>query len=281
MHVSTADEHGQGDLAIESLSDDAAAETVDRLKAEADRHYWINANRSLELAEQVVHIGRTRDNPRHTALGLMTRGDALKFLGHTEDAWAALGEAGALFLECGDEVGWARTRIGRLLICVDLGRVAEALADAERARAIFARHGVREKQVVLDLNAGIVYNLLGDQQGALALYHDAIGLAESLGAAGAPYLGLLYNCTGVAYNALGGFRDALRYYERAYTVFLQRQERSAAEHRLYRYGAWRLPTRASAAPRCLPTQSCRRPAAGRSPGQAQDGRVLSAAQPLR
>jgi CHAT domain-containing protein/tetratricopeptide (TPR) repeat protein len=214
------------DLAL--LSDDEAARVVDDLKAEADRHYWINANRSLELAEQIVQLGRERGNMSHTALGMMTRGDAMKFLGRTADAWAALGEAGELFQQCGDEVGWARTRIGRLLICVDLGCVQEALADAETARAIFVRHGVREKQVVLDLNTAIVHDLLGDQQRALTLYHDAITLAEALGEAGKPFLGLLYNCTGVAYNTLGSFRDALHYYERAYAVFYERQERSAA-----------------------------------------------------
>jgi CHAT domain-containing protein len=219
-------ELAETDLA--SLSDDEAARVVDEWKAEADRHYWINANRSLELAEQIVQLGRERGAMRHVALGMMTRGDAMKFLGRTADAWAALGEAGELFQECGDDVGWARTRIGRLLICVDLGHVQAALADAETARAIFVRHGVREKQVVLDLNTGIVHNMLGDQRRALALYHDAITLAEGLGGAGVSYLGLLYNCTGVAYHLLGALRDAMYWYDRAYTEFVERKERSAA-----------------------------------------------------
>jgi CHAT domain-containing protein len=216
------------ELDLASLSDDEAARMVDEWKAEADRHYWINANRSLELAEQIVRLGRERGVARYTALGLMTRGDAMKFLGRTADAWAALGEAGDLFQECGDEVGWARTRIGRLLICVDLGCVQEALADAETARAIFVRHGVREKQVVLDLNTAIVHDLLGEQRRALTLYHDAIALAEGVGEAGKPFLGLLYNCTGVGYHVLGALGDALLWYDRAYQVFLERQERSAA-----------------------------------------------------
>jgi hypothetical protein len=96
---------------IAPLSDGEAATVVDRLKSEADRHWWINANRSLELAELIVQIGSLRDDIRHIALGTMARGDALKLLGRTADAWEALGQAGSLFQSVSDEVGWARTRI--------------------------------------------------------------------------------------------------------------------------------------------------------------------------
>src|SRR3954454_8374589 len=100
-----------------SLDDTQATELVDYLKAEADRHWWINANRSLELADMILRIGQARGNTCQMALGTMARGDALKLLGHTEAAWDTLGDAGDLFQQCGDEIGWARTRIGRLFIC--------------------------------------------------------------------------------------------------------------------------------------------------------------------
>src|SRR5436853_3227295 len=130
---------------LEYLTNTDTAALVDHAKAEADRHWWINANRSLELAELIVRIGRARANQWQTALGMMARGDALKFLGQIEAAWDSFEEAGRLFQEVGDEVGWARTRIGRLLGCVELNRVVEALADAELARDIFTRHGEHER----------------------------------------------------------------------------------------------------------------------------------------
>ncbi|MDP9314355.1 MAG: CHAT domain-containing protein [Chloroflexota bacterium] len=207
-----------------SLPDAAAAAVVEHLKQEADRHWWINANHSLQLAEIIVRLGQARRHPHHTALGLMARGDALKFLGRTEEAWQTLEEAGALFRSAGDEIGWARTRIGRLVICVDLQRVAEALADGQQARAIFTRYHDQEKLLRLDLNTAIVHNLLGDQAQALALYETALATAAALGATGTPYLGALYTNIGNVHDLLGNFREALAYHERARASFAERGE---------------------------------------------------------
>jgi CHAT domain-containing protein/tetratricopeptide (TPR) repeat protein len=209
-----------------SLDDAQATELTNHLKAEADRHWWINANRSLELADLILRIGHARGDTCQMALGTMARGDALKLLGHTEAAWDTLGDAGDLFQQCGDEVGWARTRIGRLFICVDLNRVAEALNDATHARDVLTRHGVYDKRLVLDLNTAIVYNLLGDQNQALSLYQLALKTAESLGESGQMWLGPLYTNLGNVYYLLGDFRQAAAYHERAYTLFNERNETS-------------------------------------------------------
>ncbi|HEY3229260.1 MAG TPA: CHAT domain-containing tetratricopeptide repeat protein [Roseiflexaceae bacterium] len=212
---------------IAPLPDKELEAVVDRLKQEADRHWWINANRSLEIADIIIRIGQLRGNLCHTALGTMARGDALKLLGRTEEAWQTLDQAGALFQECGDEVGWARTRIGRLLICVDLNRVAEALADAERARDIFTCHVVHEKRLVLDLNTAIVYKMLGDQEQALRLYRSALTTAEALGEVGQRWIGPLFTNIGNVYYLLGDFRQAWAYHERAHALFAERNETSA------------------------------------------------------
>ncbi len=206
------------------LDDDVATVVVERLKQEADRHWWINANRSLELAELIVRIGRARGDARQTALGMMARGDALKYLEHMDQAWEALEQAGLLFREVGDQIGWARTRIGRLPLSLDLNCVAEALADAERARAIFIAHQEREKCLRLDLNTALVYNVLGDQRQALALYRSALEIAESLGPDGQDWLGVLHTNMGNVYHLLGDFRQATAYHERARALFLERRE---------------------------------------------------------
>ena len=129
-----------GELVAPLSAADASA-LVDHLKNEADRHWWINANQSLVFADLIVQVGRLRGDAWQTALGTMARGDALKFVGNIQEAWNLLGEAGALFESIGDAVGWARTRIGRMLISVELSRVDEALADAERAREVFEQSG--------------------------------------------------------------------------------------------------------------------------------------------
>ncbi|HEX9056231.1 MAG TPA: CHAT domain-containing tetratricopeptide repeat protein [Ktedonobacterales bacterium] len=206
------------------LPEAEATALVEQLKREADRHWWINANRSLELAEEITRIGRSRGDRGQMALGAMARGDALKFLGRTREAWDALDEAGTLFLADANEVGWARTRIGRLMICVDLDHVDDALADAERAREIFTRRDEREKLLRLELNTAIVYSWLGDHSRALALYQSALARAEALGPEGETFLGVLCTSIGTVYEALGDFRAALASHERAHAVCEARAE---------------------------------------------------------
>ncbi len=215
---------GGSAAAATGLSAGKAAALVECLKAEADRHWLINANRSLELAELIIEVGRARGEPRHIALGLMARGDALKLLSRAEDAWDALGEAGALFRSIGDEVGWARTRIGRLLICVDLQRVGEALDDAAAARERLGAAGMADKCLVLDMNTAIVHHLLGDYARALELYRAALAAAEASPAIGAAWLGPIHSNIGYVYDLLGDFRRAAEHYARARQHLAERGE---------------------------------------------------------
>ena len=206
------------------LPDEVADIVIDRLKQEADRYWSINYHRSLELANRIVTIGERRGDMRQTALGLMARGDALSFLGRTAEAWEALDQAGKMFQTIEDEIGWARTRIGRLHLSTMLNYVDDALADAERARSIFISFGERERLLRLDNNIAFVHNLLGNQLEALRLYHSALGIAETLGETGQQYLGLLYMNIGLAHESLGDFSQALAYYERARDIYIARNE---------------------------------------------------------
>src|SRR5258706_12693238 len=75
------------ELLLTALSDEAANIIVPRLKQEADRHWYINPHRSLELANRIVTIGEQRTDLFQRALGLMARGDALRFLCQMQEAW--------------------------------------------------------------------------------------------------------------------------------------------------------------------------------------------------
>jgi len=135
---------------LDGSSDSEVAELVDELKLEADRHWWIDANRSLEFADLIMQIGRVHNNLRHLGLGMMARGDALNYIGRQHEAWELLEQAGATFLQAGDEVGWARTRIGRLNMCVDLNHVGQALAEAAAAREIAVESRARVTALTKD-----------------------------------------------------------------------------------------------------------------------------------
>jgi CHAT domain-containing protein/tetratricopeptide (TPR) repeat protein len=211
-------------ILAQPLSDKVADAVVSRLKQEADRHWYIDPRRSLEFAKRIITIGRQQGNKSHIALGLMAQGDALKVLGHTADAWEALDNAGHIYQSIGDEVGWARTRIGRLYLSTMLNCVPEALEDGERARAIFTSHEEYEKLLRLDLNTALLYTLLGDQHEALRLYHSALATAETLGETGEQYIAALYTDIGLAHESLGNFSQALAYYERARARYVARKE---------------------------------------------------------
>src|SRR5437868_3044210 len=58
---------------ITGLTDAQIASVVARLKEGADRHWLINPNESLQMADAILRIGRLRDAPQHIALGLMSR----------------------------------------------------------------------------------------------------------------------------------------------------------------------------------------------------------------
>jgi CHAT domain-containing protein/tetratricopeptide (TPR) repeat protein len=206
------------------LPDEVAAVVVERLKQEADRYWYIDYHRSLEFADRIVAIGERRGDMRQTALGLMARGDALKLLDRFAEAWETLDEAGRIFQTMGDQVGWARTRIGRVYLSTTLNFVSDALADAEIARTIFTHHGEHEKLLRLDLNTALVHSLLGDQIQALRQYHSALAIAETLGDAGKSYLGPLHINIGLAHESLGDFSQALTYYERARKIHIGRKE---------------------------------------------------------
>lgn len=212
------------ELLLTPLSDPFSEQVIERLKREADRHWYIDPNRSLEFANRIILIGKARGNPNQTALGLMAKGDALKFLGKTHEAWDMLAQAGELFESVGDEVGWARTRIGRLFLSPNLNCVPEALTDAERAHAIFTRHNDEDKLVRLEWQTALVQNYLGNQARALELFESALGRAVALGEQGQNYLGFLYENIGLTYSKLGNFPQALSYYDQAHARALARQE---------------------------------------------------------
>ena len=212
------------DLLLTPLPDELSNEVVDRLKSEADRYWNIDPNQSLIFASRIISIGEAREDVNQIALGTMAKSDAKRKLGHTDEAWDLIEQAGDMFKKTGNEVGWARTRIGRLHLSLHLNRVSEGLADAERAREIFTRYKDEDKLLRLEWQTGLVYNYLGKQQLALESFNSAIRRAKGLGEEGQKYIGTLYENVGLTFNALGDFRQSLSHYEKAHALAVVRQE---------------------------------------------------------
>lgn len=198
---------------------------VDRLKAEADRHWRIDPNVTLSCGAAIVRIGEIRNDQRTMALGTMVRGDALRYLHRVADGWDTLARAGDLFLEAGDEVGWARTRIGRLAICVEMNAIESALQDAEAARQIFRAHRNFEKLLWLETNVAAVHGLLYEFQAAIETYQEILDVmrlnpeVDNESRRIVVYFGL-----GFAHQGLGHLREALSWYERSRELMATRGE---------------------------------------------------------
>ncbi|MBO0792654.1 MAG: tetratricopeptide repeat protein, partial [Ktedonobacteraceae bacterium] len=141
-----------------------------RWKDEALRQRDIHPFTSLKLAEQLIYFGEYMHHDSSRALGLMAKGDALSAIGHEQAAMEAFDAAAEEFQRLGDEVNWARTRIGWIISCAWLGRVEEALQTAARARAIFEKHNLPYWVCVIDHNTAVIYTQAGQYQKALELY---------------------------------------------------------------------------------------------------------------
>ncbi|HEV2653593.1 MAG TPA: hypothetical protein VGT82_01485, partial [Ktedonobacteraceae bacterium] len=138
------------------FSDTALDRLVYLVKKEADRCWNTNALLSYTLSGYLLLIGTQAQNEYYHALGLMARGDALRRLDRDHEALPFFDAAGEEFLAMDDEVGWARTRIGRMSACLHLNRTTEALKDASAAREIFMRHGKLLRAGQIDVNAAII-----------------------------------------------------------------------------------------------------------------------------
>jgi CHAT domain-containing protein/tetratricopeptide (TPR) repeat protein len=207
-----------------ALPDEVAREVIARLKTEFERYWYIDPNRSLQYAERIMAIGRARNDASQIAFGTMRKADCLASLGSMDGAWDLYEQAGVMFQTSGDEVGWARTRVGRLYLGPKLNCIPMTLAEAEQARAIFIHYGERDRLLRLDWQTALVHNYLGEQHRALELFAAVMEMAESLGEEGEPHMGPLYMNIGLTHYALGDLPRALAYYEQARERMAARNE---------------------------------------------------------
>jgi len=204
---------------ITALDEPSIDLLVELVKREADRQWNRDAHVSYILAGYVLLIGEVVRNKSYHALGLMARGDALRRMDRDEDALPFFDASGEEFLEVGDEVGWARTRIGRISACLQLNRTAEALRDATAAREIFMRHNKLLRAGQIDVNAAIVNYELGQYDQALRLFDRAIETYSLQGEGVELNIARARGNKAITLAAQGKFREAVALHEQARTTF--------------------------------------------------------------
>jgi CHAT domain-containing protein len=217
------------------LSTTALDRLVYLIKREAD-HCWINdASLSFVLSGHLLLVSKLTREKYYHALGLMARGDALRRLDRDQEALPFLDAAGEEFLAMGDEVSWARTRIGRVSACLRLNRTTEALRDAAAAREIFIRHGKLLRAGQIDVNAAIVNYELGQYDAALHLFDRAIETYLLQGEGVDLNIARARGNKALTLAAQGKFREAVALHEQARATFAahgEREEISVAREEL-------------------------------------------------
>jgi CHAT domain-containing protein len=219
---------------LPSIDDDSLDLLVKLMKREADRQWAKESGRSFQLAGYLMFIGDIIPNTYVHALGLMVRGDALRRMDRDQEALTFLDAAGAEFLALGDEVSWARTRIGRVSACLQLNRTGEALRDAAEAREVFVRYGKFLRAGQIDVNAGIINYESGQNDQALRLFDRAIETYSIQSEGVELYIARAKANKAITLAAMGRFREAVALHEQAHAMFAnyKGQEISVARQEL-------------------------------------------------
>jgi len=219
---------------LPAIDDDSLTLLVQLIKREADRQWAKESGRSFMLAGYLLLIGDTIHNKYVHALGLMVRGDALRRMDRDQEALPFLDAAGDEFLAIGDEVSWARTRIGRVSACLQLNRTGEALRDAAAAREVFVRYGKHLRAGQIDVNAAMINYESGQYEQALRLFDRAIETYAIQGEGVELYIARAKANKAITLAAMGRFREAVALHEQARVTFAshQGQEVSVARQEL-------------------------------------------------
>ena len=208
----------------DNLTLETARKLADRLKAEAEHYFRIDPNVSLHCSEEIIRVGETVNDAGILALGTMSRGDGLWMHHRGREAWEMFIRAGDLFQQIGDEIGWARTCIGRSLVCVEMNRVEDTLNDAKAAREIFLKHQQYEKLIRLETNVAGVFGLLAEYQATIEQCQVAMQFMESTQQVDDSKLIVIYILMGYAYQGLGHLRGSLTAYEQARALMVANGE---------------------------------------------------------
>jgi CHAT domain-containing protein len=213
---------------LPTFDDAAINDLVELIKREADRQWTKDSQISFLLSGHLLFIGDFVPSKYVHALGLMARGDALRRMDRDQDALPFLDAAGEEFLAIGDEVGWARTRIGRVSACLRLNRTGEALRDAAAAREVFIRHGKLLRAGQIDVNAAIINYELGQYDQALRLFDRAIETYALQGEGVDLFLARARGNKAITLAAQGRFREAVALHEQARATFANHRSQEVA-----------------------------------------------------
>jgi tetratricopeptide (TPR) repeat protein len=218
---------------------EARAHRAQELKAEAERQLNVDSEQSLAIADQIFGLGKEAGI---RALGMLARADALRELGRYAEAAEAYQDSAILFRTAGDEVGWARTRIGATSNARYVGDHVQLLSDVEHARRILTEKQLWLRLTRLENHVGGLLSGLGRADEALAAHRRALAAAERLEPRNEPLEAEVLATLALAYYQVDDFETAEMLRARSAAVFEregQLESVARAQRNFARYAAGR------------------------------------------
>ncbi|MGH2391406.1 MAG: tetratricopeptide repeat protein, partial [Chloroflexota bacterium] len=188
---------------------------AERLKDEADSDSYLG---TFSWSSDIVALGTRAGMPTVVALGRMAEALTLFYQDQIPEALTVFDEASGIFRVHGDEVGWARTQIGRTAPCAMLGRFDEALERAQEARAILEAAGEHAYIVRIDMNLSLLLERMNRPREALDYSERA--LAAYRGAAPSHYAMHALQNHALLLWRIGRVREAIESYQEARAGYL-------------------------------------------------------------
>ncbi len=187
---------------------------------------------SLKLAELLIFFGTHTQHLYSHALGLKAKGDVLAQIGHYQAAMDCLDESGKEFLQLDDEANWARSRISWIVSATSLGRIEEALQQAEQARAVFLRQNEPYWACIIDHNTAWIYKQVGRYRDAVELYEHILAIYPTLTGQSERFItraiAMAKIAKAISLSWLGMFEEAYRLLQESYASLVTIQDMDMA-----------------------------------------------------
>jgi tetratricopeptide (TPR) repeat protein len=185
----------------------------------ARTHLIGSPRQALTAANEAVVLADSRGDLATQAAARQVRGDAQRFLGQHEAALLDYAQSGALYRRLRRPADAARTDASAVDSLRCLGRSAEALRLAARARRVFQRLGEELRSAVLDEIVGLIYFQQDDYTRALRLFDRARPVVAAVG--GPLDLAALNNNAATALTSLDRLREAETLYAAARAAYAE------------------------------------------------------------
>jgi tetratricopeptide (TPR) repeat protein len=201
---------------------DAAANL---LKEEAQDQDARDLESSENIASQLLALARWTKDKRHLGLAWLALGNVRLRQGRHSEAVTYFDDAGAIFHEAGDEVGWARTRISYLWSASQIGLAEMALEQAEQARIVFQRYHEDRRAGDLEIAIALALKSIGRFAEALDAFERALLVYQpSDPVLAAHHRAVVLVNKGLVLTMVGDFPGAVSCEQEARSIFAEQGE---------------------------------------------------------